>query len=65
MGTKTKNGFKAVEFMRQVRDELSLLIQSDKKRFHEELEQTMNNFLARRQQRAKGRSEPGSLGQEK
>ena len=53
METKTKSGFKAVEFMRQVRNELSFLIQSDKKRFHDELEQAMKDFLARREKKTK------------
>ncbi|MCY7350699.1 MAG: hypothetical protein LH606_08525 [Cytophagaceae bacterium] len=49
METKTKNGFKAVEYMRQVRNELSMLLQTDKKRFHDELKQTMADFIANRQ----------------
>ena len=37
METKTKNNFKAVDFMRQVRNELSELYQADKERYHKEL----------------------------
>lgn len=50
MQPKSKTGFKAVEFMRQVRNELSALLQSDKKRYHDELKQAMTDFLARRRQ---------------
>lgn len=50
MQTKTKNNFKAVEFMRQVRNELSDLLQSDKRRFHDELKQSLSDFLARRKE---------------
>lgn len=50
MQTKTKSDFKAVEYMRQVRNELSTLIQTDPDRFHNELKQTMADFIAKRQQ---------------
>ena len=46
---KTKNSFKAVEFMRKIRNDLSLLFQNDKKRFHEELKKAMANFIANRE----------------
>ena len=48
MKTQTKNNFKAVDYMRQVREELSTLIQTDPKRYHEELKKSMADFLARR-----------------
>ncbi|MEO6721174.1 MAG: hypothetical protein ABIN67_12465 [Ferruginibacter sp.] len=50
MQAKTKSDFKAVDFMRQVRNELSTLMQTDPKRFHDELKQTMAEFIAKRQQ---------------
>ncbi len=50
MKTKTKSNFKAVAYMRQVRDDLSKLIQTDSERFHNELKQTMADFIAKRQQ---------------
>tara|TARA_R110001606_G_scaffold399099_2_gene580634 strand:+ start:115066 stop:115266 length:201 start_codon:yes stop_codon:yes gene_type:complete len=53
MGKKTQNmsakinkRFKAVDYMRQVRAELSDLYQADKDRFHKELDQSMADFLA-------------------
>jgi len=46
---KAKNLFKAVEFMRKVRNDMSLLFKNDKKRFHEELKQAMANFIANRE----------------
>ena len=46
---KAKNSFKAVEFMRKVRNDLSLLYQNDKKRFEEELKKAMANFIANRE----------------
>lgn len=49
MQTKTESNFKAVEYMRQVRDELSTMIQTDNQRFHDELKQTMADFVAKRQ----------------
>ena len=49
MQTKTKNNFKAVDFMREVRNSLSTLMQTDKQRFKQELKQTMENFIAQRQ----------------
>jgi hypothetical protein len=45
METKIKNNFKAVEFMRQVRNELSDLYHTDKERYHNELKKTMADFL--------------------
>ena len=49
MQPKTKSRFQAVTYMRQVRDDLSTLYQTDKKRFHEELQQAMADFIALRQ----------------
>ena len=49
MKAKTKNEFRAVEYMRKVRNDLSTLIQTDKKRFHAELKKAMNDFIARRE----------------
>lgn len=37
MEAKIKSDFKAVECMRQIRNELATLFQIDKKRFHDEL----------------------------
>ena len=48
MKTQAKNKFKAVDYMRQVREEISTLIQTDPKRYHEELKKSMADFLARR-----------------
>ena len=48
METKTKNTFKAVDFMRQVRNELSELYHTDKERYHKELNKTMADFLSAR-----------------
>lgn len=62
MKTKTESNFKAVAYMRQVRDDLSKLIQTDPKRFHDELKQTMAEFIAKRQQasRQNGISKSGA-----
>ena len=49
MPTKTKSDFKAVDYMRQVRNELSTLMQTDPKRFHDELKETLADFIAKRQ----------------
>jgi hypothetical protein len=48
METRTKNNFKAVDFMRKVRNELSDLYRDDKERFHKELKKTMDDFLSAR-----------------
>lgn len=48
MKTKNKNTFKAVDFMRQVRNELSELYHSDKESYHKELKKTMAEFLSAR-----------------
>lgn len=52
METKIKNTFKAVDFMREVRNELSELYQTDKERYHKELKKTMNDFLLKRSKSA-------------
>ncbi len=58
MKTKTKNdlsaeqaGFKAVDFMRKVREELSNLYNTDKKRYFEEIKKAMTDFRAKRQKK--------------
>jgi hypothetical protein len=48
METKSKNSFKAVDFMRQVRNELSELYHTDKERYHNELKKSMADFLTAR-----------------
>lgn len=48
METKTKNDFKAVDFMRKVRNELSDLYHTDRARFYKELKKTMDDFLSAR-----------------
>ena len=45
---KTKNNFKAVEYMRKVRNELSDLYNLDKDRYYKELKKTMADFLVTR-----------------
>ena len=44
----TDKGGKAVDFMRQVRKELSELYQSDQESYHKELKKTMADFLSTR-----------------
>lgn len=48
--TTKKKEFKAVEYMRTVRTELSDLYHRDKERFYDELKQATADFLSRRQQ---------------
>jgi len=48
METKTKNTFKAVDFMRLVRNELSELYHTDKESYYKELKKTMADFMAAR-----------------
>ena len=48
MRTKINRDFKAVDFMRQVRAELSDLYHTDKQRFHSELKKSMEDFLTTR-----------------
>ena len=48
METKIKRSFKAVDFMRQVRNDLSDLYHTDKERYHKELKKSMDDFLSAR-----------------
>ena len=45
METTIKNNFKAVDFMRQVRNELSDLYHTDKESYYNELKKSMADFL--------------------
>ena len=49
MEMKMENDFKAVDFMRQVRDEMSALYYRDKKQYHDELKKAMADFLGERE----------------
>ena len=49
METKTKKDFKAVDLMRKIREELSNLYNTDKKRYFEEIRKAMEAFKAARQ----------------
>jgi hypothetical protein len=51
METKNKKDFKAVDFMRKVREEMSALYNTDKKRYFEEIKKAMADFK-RRQKKA-------------
>ena len=44
METKNEKEFKAVEFMRKVREELSKLYNTDKKLYFEEIQKAMEEF---------------------
>lgn len=48
MKTKIEENFKAVDFMRKVREELSILYNKDKKRYFEEIKKAMTDFKATR-----------------
>ena len=48
MKPKTETSFKAVDFMRQMRNELSDLYHVDKERYHNELKKSMEEFLSTR-----------------
>jgi hypothetical protein len=50
METITKKKFKAVDFMRKVREDLSNLYNTDKKRYFEEIRKAMEDFKAAREQ---------------
>lgn len=50
MKTKTEKDFKAVDFMRKVRDQLSSLYTTDKKRYFEEIRKAMADFKVSRPQ---------------
>jgi hypothetical protein len=49
METKSEKDFKAVAFMRKVREEMSTLYHTDKKRYFEEIQKAMADFKAQRQ----------------
>jgi hypothetical protein len=49
MKTNNENKFHAVDFMRKVRDELSNLYNTDKKRYFEEIKKAMQEFKARQE----------------
>ncbi len=49
MKTKIEKNFKAVDFMRKVREELSILYNTDKKRYFEEIKKAMADFKTTRQ----------------
>lgn len=57
MQTKIKSNFKAVDFMRQVRNELSALYQADKQRYHQELNNTLADFKKLRSKSVKNTTE--------
>lgn len=48
MKTENKNNFKAVKYMRKVRNELSDLYNLDKERYYKGLKKTMADFLVTR-----------------
>ncbi len=45
METKIKSNFKAVDFMRMVRSDLSGIYLTDKQRYYDELNKSMEDFL--------------------
>ncbi|MCX6350265.1 MAG: hypothetical protein NTX03_00195 [Bacteroidetes bacterium] len=51
MKNKPEKKFKAVDFMRQIREEMSKLYNTDKQRYFEEIRKAMADFKATRQQR--------------
>jgi len=48
METNNKKVFKAVDFMRKVREEMSTLYNTDKKRYFKEIKKAMKDFKAKR-----------------
>lgn len=48
METKNKKDFKTVDFMRKVREELSVLYKTDKDRYFKEIKKAMSDFGAKR-----------------
>ncbi len=56
METKIKSSFKAVDFMRQVRNELSDIYHADKQRYHDELKKSMSDFLNMRKKQNASKS---------
>lgn len=51
METKTVKNFKAVDFTRQVRNEMSTLYYHDKAQYHDELKKAMADFLSDQEER--------------
>ena len=49
METIHKKDFKAVDFMRKVREEMSTLYNTDKQRYFEEIRKEMADFKAKRE----------------
>jgi len=49
METKNKKEFKAVDFMRKVREEMSALYHTDKKKYFEEIKKAMADFKRRQE----------------
>ena len=49
MKTKIEKGFKAVDFMRTIREELSNLYNTDKKLYYEQIKKAMADFKTSRQ----------------
>ena len=58
METKAEQQFKAVDFMRQIREELSNLYNTDRKRYFEEIRKAMEEFKARRLQKPSNLKSP-------
>jgi hypothetical protein len=51
MKTAIEKGFKAVDFMRKVREEMSNLYNTDKEKYFEEIQKAMAEFKAQRDKR--------------
>ncbi len=49
MEANNESDFKSVDFMRKVREELSTLYQTDKKRYFEEIKKAMAEFKVARE----------------
>jgi hypothetical protein len=56
MKTTTEKGFKAVDFMRKVREEMSNLYNTDKEKYFEEIHNAMADFKAHRQKPSANKS---------
>ncbi|MEO8112007.1 MAG: hypothetical protein ABI594_18305 [Ginsengibacter sp.] len=52
----TIENFKAVDFMRKVREEMSNLYNTDKEKYFEEIQKAMADFKAKRQKPSSGKS---------
>jgi len=50
MEAKPEKDFKAVDFMRKVRDDMSNLYNTDKKRYFDEVRKAMADFKVKREQ---------------